>query len=174
MQGLSTSYKSCRTKEIKLNLLKENKYNWAANSCLCVLLGLFLILTNSWENNLKEGKIDYGLRHHEVWSPSCWVFGGTENPAKKDSVRQTGLSLQSIWELETDRKGRGTRFSQGMPSSVPYPPKCYHIGDPLEAQCNHEGSTFRTESHLSDCIQWVGTYIWTLYTWCFLRIWSMI
>lgn len=151
LQVLSTSYKSCRTKEIKLNLLKENKYIWAANSFLCVLLGLFLILTNPWENNLKEGKIDYGLRHHEVWSPSWWIFGGTENPAKKDSVRQTGLSLHSIWELETDRKGRGTRFSQGMPSSVPYLPQMVSYWGSIKSSMQSWGE------HLQDWVtsQWL-------------------
>lgn len=57
----------------------------------------------------------------------------------------------------------GGEGGQDFPKVCPHlyfiSPKCYHIGDPLEAQCNHEVSTFRTESHLSDCIHGVRTYI---------------
>lgn len=74
------------------------------------------------ENNLEGGKMDDGLWQHEVWSQSSWIRGGTDHPAKKDSVQQR-WSPHSLWALETDRTGRGSRFLQGMPSFVPYRPQ---------------------------------------------------
>lgn len=96
---------------------------------------------------------------------------------QKMLLRKTVYSRQSyhLVAFENWRQtGRevGKDFPKVCPHLYPISPKCCHIGNPLEAQCNHEVSTFRSESYLSDYIHWVGTYIWTLYMRYFLGIWS--
>lgn len=67
-----------------------------------------------------------------VWSLSWWICGGTDHPAKKDSIQQTEVITAQHLGFG-DRKGRGARLPQGLPSSVSYLPKFHHIRNPLKA-----------------------------------------